>query len=86
MTRAVINLTSDITNAMPVIADKIEGCAYTDEIPIAAFRYKKFGVIIHSRDILILNAGDQTSAMEVVTFLQDIVMNADEITGKIRTY
>ena len=86
MTRAVIKLTSDITNTMPIIANKIEGCAYTEEIPIAAFRYNNFGVIIHSLDILILNAGDETSAVEVITFLKDIVKNADEITGKIRTY
>ena len=86
MTRAVINLTSEITNAIPIMARKIEGCAYAEEIPIAAFRYKNFGVIIHSLDILIINAGYETSAVEVMTFLKDVVTNADKITEKVRTY
>ena len=86
MTRAVINLAKDITNTMPIMGRVIEGCAYSEEVPIAAFRYKDFGVIVHSRDILILNTGDESSAVEVMTFLKDIVNNADVITEKVRTY
>ena len=86
MTRAVIKLAGDITYVMPIMEKAIEGCAYSEEVPIAAFRYKKFGVIVHSHDILITNTGDEASAMEVMNFLKDIVNNVNEITGKVRTY
>ena len=86
MTRAVIKLASDISYAMPIMERVIEGCAYSKEIPIAAFRYKNFGVIVHSHDITINHAGDEASAVEVINFLKDIVNNADKKTGKVRTY
>ena len=86
MTRAVINLEGDITYAMPIMGRVIEGFAYSEEVPIATFRYKDFGVIVHSRDILILNTGNEASAVEVMTFLKDIVNNADAISEKVRTY
>lgn len=86
MTRAVIELKRDITYAMPILDRVIDGCAYNDEVPIAAFRYKNFGIIIHSHDILITNAGDEASAAEVMNFLQNITTNADEITEKVRTF
>jgi len=86
VTRAVIKLASNITYAMPIIGRVIDGCAYNSEVPIAAFRYKNFGVIVHSRDIVINHAGDEVSAVEVMNFLKDIVNNADKITEKVRTY
>ena len=86
MTRAVIKLAGDISYALPILDRVIDGCAYNAVVPIAAFRYKNFGVIIHSRDMLINNAGDEASAVEVMNFLTDIVTNADEITEKVRTY
>ena len=86
MTRAVIKLASDITYAMPIMGRVIDGCAYNSEVPIAAFRYKNFGVIVHSHDITINHAGDEASAVEVINFLKDIVNNADEITEKVKTY
>jgi ArsR family metal-binding transcriptional regulator len=86
MTRAVIKLKRDITYAMPIMDRVIDGCAYSEEVPIAAFRYKNFGVIVHSRDMIINGAGDEASAVEVMNFLKDIVNNADKITEKVRTY
>lgn len=86
MTRAVIKLKRDITYAMPIMERVIDGCAYSNVTPIASFRYKNFGVIVHSRDIIVNGAGDQASAVEVMNFLKDIVNNADEITEKVKTY
>lgn len=86
MTRAVIKLKRDITSALPIIDRVIDSCAYNSEVPVAAFRYKNFSVILHKRDIVINNAGDEGSAMEVINFLKDIVNNADRINGKVRTY
>ena len=86
MTRAVIKLKRDITYAMPIMDRVIDGCAYSNVTPIASFRYKNFGVIVHSRDMIINGAGDEVSAVEVMNFLKDIVNNADKITEKVRTY
>jgi len=86
VTRAVIKLSSDISYAMPIMERVIEGCAYSKETPIAAFRYNNFGVIVHSHEITINNAGDEASAVEVINFLKDIVNDVDEITEKVRTY
>ena len=71
---------------MPIMARVIKGCAYNTLEPIAAFRYKNFAVIVHSREITINHAGDETSAVEVINFLKDIVNNADTITKKVKTY
>ncbi|MCX7912206.1 MAG: hypothetical protein N2506_04520 [Dehalococcoidales bacterium] len=78
MTRAVIKLKHDISDALPVIGRAIEGCAYNAEVPVASFRYKDFGVIVHARDITINGAGDEASAREVMGFLADIVAKADK--------
>ena len=86
MTRAVIKLSSDISYAMPIMDGVIEGCAYNKDVAIASFRYKNFGVIVHSRDITINHAEDEASAVEVMNFLKDIVNNADKITEKVKTY
>lgn len=86
MTRAVIKLKGDISYALPIMERVIDGCAYNTVVPIATFRYKNFGVIVHRRDITINHAGDEASAVEVVNFLKDIVNNADNITEKVRTY
>ncbi len=86
MTRAVIKLAGDITYAMPIMERAIEGCAYSEIVPIAAFRYKKFGVIINKREILITNCMDEASAVKVMNFLKEIANNTNEIKTKIRTY
>jgi len=77
MTRAVIKLSSDISYAMPIMKRVIEGCAYSKEVPIAAFRYKNFGVIVQSHDITINHAGDETAAKTVMDWLRDVVNAAD---------
>ena len=61
---------------MPVMARLIEGCGYNEETPVAAFRYKDFSVIVYPREILIMNAADKASAVEVMDFLKDIVEKA----------
>ena len=86
MTRAVIKQTTDIAYAMPIMERAIEGCAYSEKVPIAAFRYKKFGVIINNREILITNAGEEASVVEIMNFLEEIVNNTHEIKKKVRTY
>ena len=86
MKRAVIKLKGDINYALPIMERSIEGCAYNPQNPVAGFRYKDFAVIVHSRDILLLKAMNEASAVEVMDFLNDIVNRADRLTEKVRTY
>jgi hypothetical protein len=86
VTRAVIELSNDISFAMPIMQRVIEGCAYNGELPIAAFRYKNLGVIVHSNDIIINNAEDETTARTVIDFLKELVNSGDTITEKVKVY
>lgn len=86
MTRAVIKLNKDATSAMPILERAIEGCAYSDIVPIAAFRYKKYGVIVNKREILITNCMNEAAAIEVMDFLGEIASNTKDIKKKIKTY
>lgn len=71
---------------MPVMEKAIDGCAYSREVGTAAFRYKTFGIIVHSREIIIFNADNEAAAIEVIDFLKNIVASHDKITEKIKTY
>ena len=85
-TRAVVELDGDISYAMPVMARLIESCGYNEETPAAAFRYKDFGVIVYSREILVMNAADTTSAVVVMDFLEDIIETAATRTEKVKPF
>ena len=88
MTRAVIKLPNDISYAMPIMKRGIEGFAYNAEVPVAAFRYKSFSVVVEKNRITIYkyNANDEAIAVEVMNFLKDIVTRANEIMEKVKIY
>ena len=86
VTRAVIELSNDISFAMPIMQRAIEGYAYNAEASVAAFRYQNMGVIVHKNEIIINNAEDEATARKVIEFLKDIVDSGDKITEKVRTY
>ncbi len=83
VTRAVIELSEDISPAMPLMKEKIDGCGYNPEVPVAAFRYENLGVIDEKNRIIINNAVDETAAQMVIGLLKDIIRNADEKTAKM---
>lgn len=84
MTRAVIKLTGDISRAMPIMERAIEGCAYNDKEPVAAFRYKNARVIMHAREIEVKDIENKNQAIEVINFLKGIINNANERTRKLK--
>jgi hypothetical protein len=86
LTRAVIELSDDISFAMPIMQRVIDGCGYNAEASVAAFRYQNMGVIVHKNEIIINNAEDEATARTVIEFLKDIVDSGDKITGKVRAY
>jgi ArsR family metal-binding transcriptional regulator len=67
--RAVIELSGDISTAMPRMRRLIEGCAYNPEAHVAAFRFRDMGVIVEPRKIIINNAEDEATAQTVMDWL-----------------
>ena len=86
VTRAVIKFSSDISFTLPIMEKVIDGCAYNPRVPVAAFRYKNLGVIVHSNDIVINNVEDEATARAVLDFLKNIINTADERTEKVRAF
>lgn len=78
MTRAVIELSGDISPAMPHMSKLIKGCAYNPENHIMAFHLEDKRVIVEARRILINNAEDEMKARIVAEWLKDIVNSADK--------
>jgi len=78
MIRAVVELSADISTAMPHMSRLIEGCAYNPEVNLIGFRIKGMGVIIEAHKITINKAEDETKARRVVDYLRDVVNAADE--------
>jgi ArsR family metal-binding transcriptional regulator len=73
VTRAVINFTGDITNAMSIWAKAIPTAAYNKAMPILAFRYKDWRVIINPEEITIKDLANEANAREVMEYLKNII-------------
>ena len=77
MRRAVVELSSDISTAMPHMSRLIKGCAYNPEAHLMGFRYKDMGVIVEAKKITINKAEDEATAKIVIDWLRNII-NATE--------
>ena len=73
MTRAVIKLSGDISEAMPFMEKMIEGCAYNSQVPIASFRYKDMRIIVNKDEITIKDIVNEASVLDVFSFLKSII-------------
>ncbi len=69
MTRAVIELSGDLSAIMPRMSRLIEGCAYNPEANLMGFRYKDMGVIVEARKITINNVKDEATASVVMNWI-----------------
>jgi len=78
MIRAVVELSADISTAMPRMSRLIEGCAYNPEVNLMGFCVEGMGVIIEAHKITINKAEDETEARRVVDYLRDVVNATDE--------
>jgi hypothetical protein len=76
MTRAVIELSGDISPAMPHMSRSIEGCAYNPEVHVMAFRLKDMPVIVESHQITIYNAEDEAMVRTVMDWLLNALNGA----------
>ena len=80
--RAVVELSDDISTAMPHMSRLIEGCAYNPEANMLSFRMESKGVIVYAQKIIINNAEDEIEARRVVDYLRDVMNAADESLGR----
>lgn len=78
MIRAVVELSTDISTAMPYLSRLIEGCAYNPEANLMGFRFREMGVIVEAHRITINNDEDETTAKTVVDWLLNTINGTDE--------
>ena len=77
MTHAVIELSGDISPAMPYLSRLIKGCAYNPEANLMSFRLRGMGVIVYAQKIVINDVEDEATARTVIDWLRDIMNAAD---------
>lgn len=73
MIRAVVELSDDISAAMPHMSRLIEGCAYNPEAKLMGFRHKDMGVIVEAKKITINKAEDEATARDVIDWLENVI-------------
>ncbi len=72
MTRAVIELSGDISPGMPNMSKLIEGCAYNSEMNIMGFRVKDMPVIAEAHQITVFGCKDESEAKAVIDWLKTL--------------
>ena len=78
MIRAVVELSDNLSGALPHLNRVIKGCAYNPEEDILSFHREGKSVIVYPQKIVINNAEDETEARRMVDYLRDVVNAADE--------
>jgi hypothetical protein len=81
VTRAVIELSEDISPIMPQACVLIEGCGYSQEARTMGFSYKGLGVIVEAKKITINNAVNEVTAREVINWLMSKINSTGLATG-----
>jgi hypothetical protein len=67
---------------MEIIYKAVDAPAYNADIPVLAFRYKDWRVIINKREINIKEITKEEDAVEVLNYLKDLVEKGKNETGK----
>jgi hypothetical protein len=73
MTRAVIELSADIGTLLPLISQKIEGCAYFPLSKLATFSKGYCSIVISSKEINIYKAEIEAEAVRLADWLKNIL-------------
>ena len=78
MARAAIELSGDISPAMPLISKVVEGCSYSPEAHLIAFNLKGMSVIIEPNQITVYGMKDEAEARNIIDWLKQILDNKDK--------
>ena len=71
LTRAVIELSGDISPAMPHLSRVIENCAFNPLVKTMAFRFQNMPVVVSSDTITINNMSDLAAAHRFLDWLKE---------------
>ena len=67
---------------MGIIARAVIAPAFNADIPILAFRYNDWRVIINKKEIMVKDIDKEADAIEVLNYLKDLVEKGNKDTGK----
>lgn len=67
---------------MGIIAKAVDAPAYNPDIPVLAFRYNNWRVIIDKKEINIKEIDGEEDAVEVLNYLKDLVEKGNKEIGK----
>jgi hypothetical protein len=71
-----------MSNEMAIVAKAIPTIAYNANIPVGAFRYNNWRVVMYKREIDVMDIEKEANAVEVIDYLKEIIEKADERQGK----
>ena len=72
-TRVVVELSGDISSAMPRMKRLIKGCAYNPDAHLLAFRHKDMRLVVEPRRVIINGVKDEATARTVMDWLRGIL-------------
>ncbi len=78
MIRAVVELSADISTAMPRMSKLIKGCVYNPEVNLMGFRIKGMGIIVEANKMTINKAEDEATAKTIIDWLRNIINVAEK--------
>lgn len=77
-----MKLKKDISEEMGIIAKAIPSIAYAPKIPVGAFRYNNWRVILNKKEIFVKDIDKEEDAVEVMNYLKDLVEKGTKESGK----
>lgn len=78
MTRAVVQLSGDISSAMPSLSKLIDGCAYNPKAHLMGFRFKNMTITVEPRQINIGHIEDETMIKTFIDWFATIYNSAEK--------
>jgi ArsR family metal-binding transcriptional regulator len=78
MTRAVVQLSGDISSAMPRISKLIEGCAYNPEANLMGFRFKNMTITVEPKQINISHIEDETMIQTTIDWFVNCASSTEK--------
>jgi hypothetical protein len=67
---------------MGIIAKEVDAPAYNADIPVLAFLYKDWRVIINKKDIYVKEIDKEADAVEVLNYLKNLVERGNKKAAK----
>jgi ArsR family metal-binding transcriptional regulator len=73
---AVIDVNGDISPVMPYLSRTVPTCGYNPAAKVCAFRLGEHGVVMNADKITIVDAVEEKTAREFISWLKDKIKSA----------